>query len=389
MGSSRVHKDYYAILGVGKNATQKEIKDAYRKLARKYHPDSNKGNKETEEKFKEIGEAYEILKDAKKRKEYDEMGQYFGGFNPGGYGAGFNPGAGEWQNFGGDPGRPGGFSGFNGGMSFGGLGDIFDLFGSGFKAQQKATRTKGEDVLYNVHLTFDDALKGKTVEFVINREENCGSCGGSGAAPGSGRKTCSVCSGSGYVSNNQGVFGITTPCPACGGQGSAPEKPCPTCQGSGRVRRAKTETYKLPPGVSDGSKIKFRGKGQASIDGGLAGDLFIITKVAPHPFFRRKGSDILLDVPITFVEAAIGASIEIPTVDGEVSLRVPSGTKDGQTFRLRGKGAPKLKGDGRGDMLATARIDVPKELTANEKELLLRFADNRKDNPRKIFNKNT
>jgi molecular chaperone DnaJ len=384
MGSSKVYKDYYAVLGVGKNATQKEIKDAYRKLARKYHPDTNKGDKETEEKFKEVGEAYEILKDVKKRKEYDEMGQYFGGFNPG-------AGAGDWQNFKGAGGQPGsGFSGFSGGATFGDMGDIFDLFGSGFKSQQgqqTKTRTKGEDILYNAHITFDEALHGKTVELLINREETCGSCGGSGAAPGSGRVTCKVCSGSGYVSDNQGVFGITRVCPGCGGRGSTPEKLCPTCKGSGHIRRSKPESIKLPPGVSDGSKIKFRSKGQASYNGGLPGDLFVITKVAPHPYFKRKGSDILLDVPVTFVEATIGANIEIPTIDGGVSLKIPPGTKDGQTFRLRAKGAPKLKGEGRGDMLATARIDVPKGLTANEKEWLLRFADSRKDDPRKVFGK--
>lgn len=380
MGSSKVHKDYYAVLGVGKNATQKEIKDAYRKLARKYHPDSNKDDKKTEEKFKEIGEAYEILKDAKKRKEYDEMGQYFGGFNPG---------AGGWQNFsGGRAKHESGFYDAGGGAKFGNMGDIFDLFGSGFGSQQRQqakAHTKGEDILYNVHLTFDEALKGKKVEMLINKEETCSSCGGSGAAPGSGRVTCKVCSGSGYVSDNQGVFGITRVCPGCSGQGSTPEKSCPTCRSSGHVRRAKTESVKLPPGVSDGSKIKFRGKGQASYDGGPAGDLYIITKVAAHPYFKRKGSDILLDVPVTFVEAAMGASIEIPTIDGGVSLKIPPGTKDGQTFRLRGKGAPKLKGEGRGDMLVAARIEVPKKLSANEKELLLRFADSRKDNPRKIF----
>jgi molecular chaperone DnaJ len=376
VGSYSGYKDYYAILGVGKNATQKEIKDAYRKLARKFHPDTNKGNQKTEEKFKEIGEAYEVLKDTKKRKEYDEMGQYFGAYNSAGRGSGFNPGAGS-QNFG------AGASGA--GVSFENLGDIFNLFGSGFKSQQRKPRTKGEDITYNVHLTFDEALKGKTVEFAVSKEETCTVCGGSGAAHGSGRTACKVCSGSGYVSDNQGVFGITRVCPACNGQGSIPEKPCPACNGAGRVRRSKTESVKLPPGVSDGSKLKFKGKGQSSQDGGLAGDLFVITKVAVHPYFKRRGSDVLLDVPVTFVEATIGANIEVPTIDGGVSLKIPPGTKDGQTFRLRGRGAPKLKGDGRGDMLATARIEIPKDLTANEKELLLRFGDSRKDNPRKIF----
>jgi molecular chaperone DnaJ len=249
-------------------------------------------------------------------------------------------------------------------------------------------RAKGEDITYNVHLSFNEALKGKTVQFLINKEEDCQACGGTGTAPGSSRKSCSTCGGSGMVSENQGFFSMTRPCPACGGQGSVAEKPCSACRGVGRVIRSQAETVKIPAGVTDGSKIKFKGRGQAGQNGGPAGDLYVVTKVAPHPFFRRSGSDVLLDVPITFTEAALGASIEIPTVDGSVSLKIPSGTQNGQTFRLKGKGAPKLKGSGRGDMLATVRIVVPKELSANEKELLIRFASSRKDNPRRIFKDN-
>jgi molecular chaperone DnaJ len=370
MSASRTYKDYYAVLGVGRNATAKEIKDAYRKLARKYHPDANNSDKTNEEKFKEISEAYEILKDPKKRKEYDEFGAYFAGQNPGGA---------SWQDF------ARASSGQAGGFSFGGLGDLFDLFGAGTRASMRA---KGEDITYNVHLSFNEALKGKTVQFLINKEEDCQACGGTGTAPGSSRKSCSTCGGSGMVSENQGFFSMTRPCPACGGQGSVAEKPCSACRGVGRVIRSQAETVKIPAGVTDGSKIKFKGRGQAGQNGGPAGDLYVVTKVAPHPFFRRSGSDVLLDVPITFTEAALGASIEIPTVDGSVSLKIPSGTQNGQTFRLKGKGAPKLKGSGRGDMLATVRIVVPKELSANEKELLIRFASSRKDNPRRIFKDN-
>lgn len=375
MSSSRTYKDYYAVLGVSKNATQKEIKDAYRKLARKYHPDANTTDKETEEKFKEIGEAYDVLKDAKKRKEYDEMGRYFGG--------GQGPGAGGWQT------HAGGGQGFN----FNGFSDLFDLFGGAaagadFGGAQPQARSKGADLTYNVGLSFDEALKGKTVQLVINKEENCASCGGSGAAPGSSRVTCPTCAGRGVIADNQGIFSISRACPACGGQGSVPEKPCAVCRGNGRVVTPKTETVKLPPGVADGSRIKFKGKGQAGEFGGPAGDLYIVTKVAKHPFFTRNGSDILLDVPVTFTEAALGASIEIPTVDGSVSLKIPAGTQEGQTFRLRDKGAPKLKGSGRGDMLVKVHIVVPKELTADEKELLVRFADSRKaDDPREVFKK--
>lgn len=375
MSASRTYKDYYAVLGVGKNATQKEIKDAYRKLARKYHPDANESDKQKEDKFKEVSEAYEVLKDPKKRKEYDEMGSFFSG-GAGGYGS---------ANFGGQ--GFGNFSGSGGGFSFGDIGDIFDLFGSGARGQKANIPTKGEDIIYNVHLTFDEALKGKSVQFVINKEENCASCGGTGAAPGSSRKTCPTCGGSGMIAQNQGVFSMTRPCPSCGGQGSVLERPCSACSGAGRVIRPKTETIKIPPGAADGSKIKFKGKGQAGQSGGPPGDLYVVTKVAPHPYFKRKGSDVLLDVPVTFTEATLGASIRVPTVDGSVSLKIPAGTQDGQTFRLRGKGAPKLKGSGRGDMLATVRIEVPKDLSSDEKELLIRFANSRSDDPRRIFKK--
>ena len=367
MSSSRTYKDYYAVLGVGRNATQKEIKDAYRKLARKYHPDANKSDKETEEKFKEISEAYEMLKDPKKRKEYDGMGRFFGGHNPG---------AGGWHDS----------SRANGGFSFGGgMGDLFDLFGGDVGGRRANMPTKGEDIIYNVRLTFDEALKGKTVQFIINREEPCMSCGGTGAAPGSGRKVCQVCGGRGLIADNQGIFSISRPCPSCNGQGSVVEKPCGTCRGNGHVVTPKTETVNIPAGVADGSKLKFKGRGQAGLNGGPPGDLYIVTKVAPHPFFKRDGSDVLLDVPITFVEAALGASIEIPTIDESVSLKIPAGTRDGQTFRLRGKGAAKLKGSSRGDMLATVHIEVPRDLSPNEKELLVRFASARSDNPRGIF----
>ncbi|PIW23044.1 MAG: molecular chaperone DnaJ [Candidatus Aquicultor secundus] len=319
MSASRTYKDYYAVLGVGRNATKKEIKDAYRKLARKYHPDTNKGSKaETEEKFKEVSEAYEVLKDPKKRKEYDEMGSFFNARGPGGHNYSYDTG-----NFGGAGGFND-FSGFGGGFQAGNIGDIFDIFGGGAGAQRANMRAKGGDITYNAHLSFDEALKGKTVQLLINREEKGG---------------------------------------------------------------PSTETVKIPAGAADGSKIKFKGKGQAGQNGGPPGDLYIITKVAPHPFFKRNGGDILLDVPVTFVEAVLGASIEIPTVDGTVSLKIPIGTQDGQVFRLRGKGSPKLKASGRGDMLATVKIEVPKELTADEKELLIRFASSRKDDPRQAFRK--
>jgi DnaJ-class molecular chaperone len=321
MSSSSVHKDYYEILGVGKNASKKEIRDAYRKLARKYHPDANEGDKKTEEKFKEISQAYEVLKDDKKRQEYDTMGRYFSGQGPGsgagpsgGFGGGF-PGAGGFNiHFG----QGSGGQGFAYSSNLGDIEDIFDLFGGGRSGRK--TVFKGADLTHEVHLSFDEALKGKTIQATIG-----------------GRQ----------------------------------------------------ETVKIPAGIADGSKLKFKGKGAPGQNGGPSGDLYIIAKVAPHAFFKRSGADILLDVPVTFAEAALGAGIEIPTLEGSVSLKIPAGTQDGQTFRLRGKGAPKLKGDGKGDMLVSIHIDVPKQLSPEEAELLERFAKSRQDHPRQIFKDKT
>ncbi|HEY3375245.1 MAG TPA: molecular chaperone DnaJ [Candidatus Aquicultor sp.] len=381
MDTSRARRDFYEVLGIGRNATQKEIKAAYRKLARKYHPDVNSGDKETEEKFKEISEAYDVLKDTEKRKQYDEVGRFVGG-----QGAGFNPGAGgfDYSTF---DGNFGGFSGANG-FSAGGFGDLFDLFGGASSGTRSANaRAKGADITYNVHLAFDEALHGKTVQFHITREEACSTCKGTGAAPGGSRTVCRTCGGNGIISDNQGFFGITRTCPTCAGTGTVIDKPCNVCSGSGRVLRKATETIKIPAGAADGGKLKFKGRGQAGVNGGPKGDLYIITKVAPHPFFKRKGSDVLLEVPVTFTEAALGASIEVPTVDGMVSLKIPPGTQNRQTFRLRGKGAPKLKTESKGDMLVTVRVDVPKELSNDEKEMLVRFAHSRQDDPRRIFKK--
>lgn len=317
MSSSRVQKDYYEILGVGKKATKKEIRDAYRKLARKYHPDANKDDKETEERFKEISQAYEVLKDDKKRQEYDTMGSYFSGQGPG-FGAG---------PFGGSEGGFPGAGGFNihfgqgaGGQGFafssnlGDIEDVFDLFGG--RSAGRTAGFKGANLTHEIYLSFEEALKGRTVQTNIN-----------------GRQ----------------------------------------------------ETVSIPAGIADGSKLKFKGKGAPGQNGGPPGDLYIVAKVEAHPFFKRNGADILLDAPVTFAEAALGASIEIPTLEGNVSLKIPAGTQDGQTFRLRGKGAPKLKGGGKGDMLVSIHIDIPKQLSAEEQELLEKFAAIRQDSPRQVF----
>ncbi|MHB0977362.1 MAG: molecular chaperone DnaJ [Candidatus Aquicultorales bacterium] len=353
---STKYKDYYQILGVGRNATPKEIKSAYRKLARELHPDANPDNPAAEERFKEASEAYEVLGDEKKRQAYDESGRYYSG------GAGPNV---EWSDF--NPGE----AGFN----------LGDLFGMGFEAQA-AGRRRGADLVYNAHLSFDEALKGKEVSLGFERESTCSQCGGSGAKPGASLVDCKTCGGSGRISANQGLFSVARICPACRGKGKAPSDPCARCGGTGQTIGHVTERIRLPAGVEDGSRIKFKGKGQAGQDGGPAGDLVVIVKVAPHPYFNRKGPDVLLDLPITYAEAVLGSSIHIPTPDGSVSLRIPAGTQSGKTLRLRGKGAPRLKSGGKGDLLVTVDVKVPTDLTDDERDLIVRLSQVTKDKPR-------
>lgn len=353
-------KDYYQVLGVSKDATKEEIKKAYRKLAQKYHPDRNPGNKDAEEKFKEIGEAYEVLSDEEKRKQYDAA-RAFGA--TGAQGFGFP-----------------GFEGFGGGEGFsftGDLGDIFDLFTSGRRGARGGRRggRKGNDIEVTVNLSFDDALKGAYIPVEVDSIGNCPTCGGVGSAPGTLPETCPACGGRGFVAEDQGLFGISKPCGRCGGSGTIIKNPCPSCGGSGKVRIPRKIKVKIPPGVRDGGKIKFKGKGEPSIDGGPPGDLYVITRVGSHPYFGRKGSDITLDLPITFSEAALGAQVEIPTIDGKVRLRIPPGTQSGRTFRLKSKGAPKPNGRGRGDMLVTARVVVPGKLSKKEREIVEKLGE--------------
>lgn len=366
--NGRNFKDYYKTLGVGKKATQKEIKVAYRKLAHKYHPDANPGSKGAEERFKEISEAYEVLGNPKKRQEYDQMSQFFG--------ADFGPGAGRGFKQS-DYGRV--FTDFGPGFS-----DLFDMF-TGFSrsgTSRKRTPQRGRDLQYSIHLSFEDALRGVTTRLNVTGETVCPSCGGSRAKAGTSPRVCPTCQGRGVIAQNQGVFSLSRTCSQCLGQGTIIDQPCPQCQGRGRVGESRKITVKIPAGVRDGSKIKIRGKGEAGSYGGPPGDLYIITRVASHPLFRREGSDVLLTVPVTFTEAALGAKVTIPTLNGQVALKIPAGTQDGRVFRLRGKGAPKLKGIGRGDMLASVRVVVPTKLSSAEKDLLKRFAETKKGNPR-------
>jgi molecular chaperone DnaJ len=364
-------KDFYKILGVDKKASDKEIKDAYRRLARQYHPDANPGDKSSEDKFKEISEAYEVLSNPQKRKEYDSGQMYMGA---GGPGPGFGP-----FGFGSRPGsRTYTYSG-----DLGDLGDIFNLFsGMGAGAGRRREPRKGRDLSTDVTISFDEALTGVTIPLAMTGENICPTCGGSGAKPGTLPKTCSTCGGKGTISQNQGPFAFSRPCPTCGGRGMVIEEPCATCKGTGAVEMPKSIKVKIPAGINDGGRIRFPGKGETGPPGGAPGDLYVNVHVKSHKYFKRKEREILLDLPLTFPEAAMGTTVEIPTINGKVKLKVPAGTSDGRKFRLRGKGAPKPKGKGHGDMIVTARIVVPKKVSAKEKELIKQLMELEKENPR-------
>ncbi len=357
-------KDYYGILGIGKDAGSAEIKKAYRGLAHKYHPDKNPGNKEAEDKFKEIAGAYEVLSDEKKKADYDS-GRMFGGGAGGG--GGFRP-----EDFGGFDFRD---AGGGQGFSFSGdLGDIFNLFGGagmgGTRAGGSRRGRRGNDVEVTVNMSFDDALKGAEIPVTMDRTATCETCKGLGSAPGTLPETCSTCGGSGVVSESQGLFGLSRPCPSCGGRGAILKNPCPTCGGHGTLNRPKKIKVRIPQGVSDGSRIKFKGKGEQGLSGGPSGDLFVVTRVDKHTYLGRSGANITMELPITFSEAALGTQVEIPTVDGRVKLKIPAGTQSGRKFRLKGKGAPRLKGKGHGDMIVTVKVVVPQKLGKKEREAI-------------------
>jgi len=360
-------KDYYDILGVKKDASADDIKKAFRRLARKHHPDTGG----SEDKFKELNEAYEVLSDSEKRAQYDQYGQYFGGNVPPG-GAGWPGGAG------GAPG-PGGFS-YD--VNAGDLGDLFgDLFGggggfAGGGGSRRSSARRGRDLSYEVTIGFDEALEGLSTKVDVQRAETCSVCSGTGAKPGTGRSTCPTCKGSGNVSQGGGMFAFSRPCPRCQGAGSIIESPCTTCKGKGRVLRVKPVTVNIPPGVTDGGKLRFKGKGEPGEAGAPAGDLFVVTHVRKHPYFQRDGADVVLDLPVSVTEAALGTEVTIPTPAGQkVKLKVAAGTQDGKLFRLAGKGVPKLKGKGSGDLKVRIKVVVPTKLSAKDKELLAQFAE--------------
>jgi molecular chaperone DnaJ len=369
-------KDYYDILGVNKKATADEIKKAFRKQARKHHPDAGG----SEEKFKELNEAYEVLSDTEKRSQYDQFGQYFGGNMPpgGGPGGSGGPGAG-W------PGGQGGATYQN--VDLGDLGGLFgDLFGGGGIGGGSRARTsahRGSDLQYDLTLDFDQALQGVSTKVEVKRSETCATCKGTGAKPGTSPTTCPTCKGSGHVTEGQGLFGFSRPCPRCAGSGRIIENPCATCRGKGSVVRMKPVTVNVPPGATDGGRLRFKGKGEPGTGGGPAGDLYVVTHVKPHRYFTRDGADVAMDLPVTLAEATLGTEVNIPTPDGQrVKLKVAEGTADGKVYKIPGKGAPKLKGKGNGDLKVKVRLVVPKNLSAEQKELLKRFDSVRNDDVR-------
>ena len=353
------NKDLYEILGVSRDATDEEIKKAYKKMVKKYHPDLNPDSKTAEEKMKEVNHAYDILSDSQKKARYDQFGD--DGNNSGGFGGG-----------------AGGFGGFGAE----GFGDIFDMFfggGGGGRGRNQNAPRQGNDLRVDIRVTFEEAAKGTTKEIELNRTESCTECGGSGAKPGTERKTCQNCGGSGKVRVNQqtpfGQFQTVKTCPKCSGKGSVVETPCPSCSGTGRVRKKRTIKVNIPPGVDTDSRLRMQSEGEGGINGGPAGDLYIYITVSPHEFFRRSGDDILCNIPITMVQAALGAEIEVETLDGKVKLTIPAGTQSGTSFRLRGRGFPKLRGYGKGDQHVRVNVQTPTNLTAEQKDLLRKFEE--------------
>jgi molecular chaperone DnaJ len=371
-------EDYYKVLGVKRTATQDEIRKAYRRLARKYHPDVNPGDKAAEDKFKQLSEAYEVLSDAKKREVYDKFGSYNDNIRDASAKAG-NPGFDfDWSVFSGAPGAGAG-AGSSSGPSFR---DIFsDLFGGSTKtATQSRKATRGVDIEAPLAISFEDAINGLTTSLSVRRSDPCARCNGSGEA-GTGQITCTTCQGSGKISGGGGFLRLDQTCPDCNGTGKR-RQPCPVCAGKGAVPKTETVKVRIPAGVDTGSRVRVAGKGEAGMRGMPAGDLYIVTNVASHPVFTRKGDNIYCTVPITLPEAALGAKIEVPTVSGKAQLRIPPGTQSGQVFRLREKGAPSLRGNTHGDQYVEVKIVLPKLIDEDSKNLLRDFARRNPENPR-------
>lgn len=359
------YKDYYQILGVPKNASEKDIKQAYRRLARKYHPDVNPGNKQAEEKFKEISEAYEVLSDKEKRAKYDQFGEYW-----------------KQASQQGQAGWPGGFTtheDFGAGFDLGR--DLFETLFGGARSQTTAQREAvGQDVEQEIEVTLEEAFSGATKYLNVTLQDTCDTCRGTGDQPGSPTRPCPSCRGAGKASGIAGLLGQA--CEHCGGRGRIASQKCTACGGSGWATRQRRIEVKIPAGVDNGSRIRLTGEGVAGRPGGRRGDLYLVVRVRPHPTFERKGDDLYVEVPVTFPEAALGAEITVPTINGRVKMKVPPGTQSGQSFRLAGMGMPRLHGTGRGDQFVKTYVVVPKNLTARERELVRELASLRPESPR-------
>lgn len=345
-------KDYYEVLGVPRDATPEEIKKAYRRLALEHHPDRNPHDKEAEERFKEITQAYEVLIDAEKRSNYDRFG----------------------------PEGVKGFPGFGEGAEYG-FGTIFEDFFEGIfgGARARTAAQRGADLRYHLEITFEQAVFGTEAEMKIPRRENCTACKGSGAKAGTYPVTCPTCNGRGQVRQTQGFFTLSRTCPHCRGQGRVIKDPCPDCRGQGRVEQQRTVSVKIPPGVDSGTRLRLGGEGEAGLRGGPPGDLYVVLSVKEHPFFVREADDIYCEVPVSFIQAALGDEIEIPTLEGKTKLKIPAGTQPGHIFHLKNKGVASLRTGARGQQHVRIMVEIPKKLTAKQKELLRQFAQENHD----------
>ena len=340
--------DPYRTLGVAKDASDDEVKKAYRTLARQYHPDRNPGDDAAEERFKEIQGAYDLLSDPEKRKRYDQFGEAgaAGGFAPGGDARFENVDLSDL------------------------LGQFGGFFGRGGGRRGRPQPERGSDLESHVRLSFDDALAGAQVRVPVDTEVPCHVCHGSGAEPGTSPRTCPQCNGTGTTSDSHGLFALSQPCPRCRGNGVVIETPCAACHGSGRERSSRRYAVKIPAGAKQGTRVRLKGKGESGRNGGPPGDLYVVVDVDPSPLYERRGADLVLDLPVTYPEAVLGATVEIPTPEGPVALKVPAGTNTGKLLRVKGRGAPKLRGGGKGDLLARVKVTVPQKLTKPEKDAL-------------------